>query len=144
MDGSGIWHLSGPNSIGTNIANSLNSWGTLPPQFTTNWSGSGTIISSIDDSEGGISDQSDAPDGGISGGTLQVAFLASSSNSSVTYQWQRSSTSSFDASVLIGTSSTYSVQFGTDHLQWIRVIITPTDSTGVMGTPVASQPVFWP
>src|SRR5271157_2484501 len=138
MDGSGIWHLSGPNSIGASIASSTSpAYGTLPPASTSRWSGSGMIISAIDDSEGGISDQSDAPDGPVAG-TLQV----SSSGNSATYQWQRSSTSSFDSSVLIGTGSTYTVQMGTDYHQWIRVIVTPTDSTGtIQGTPVVSQAV---
>jgi hypothetical protein len=139
--------LSGPNSMSTNIANSTGPlFGTLPPQSSSGWSGSGTIISGINDIGGGISDQSDPPDGPIgSGGTLQVAFLASSSGDSATYQWQRSTTSSFDSPVLIGTGSTYTVQMGTDYHDWIRVIITPTDSTGtIQGTPVVSPPVDWP
>lgn len=148
MDGtSGIWYLSGPNTMSTVIANSTSPYyGTLPPTSTLRWSGSGTIISGISDSEGGISDRSSAPDGPINtADTLQVAFLASSSGNSATYQWQRSSNSSFDSPVLIGTGSTYTVQIGTDHGKWIHVIITPTDNTGtIQGTPVVSPPVDWP
>ena len=76
MDGSGIWHLSGPNSMSTNIANSTSpNYGTLPPQSSSRRSGSGSIISGIDDSEGGISDQSDAPDGPIVSGGLSKSHF---------------------------------------------------------------------
>jgi hypothetical protein len=77
--------------------------------------------------------------------TLKVVFLASSLGNSATYQWQRSSSQSGDSPVLIGTGSTYTIQFPADSGKWIRVIITPTDSTGkIQGTPVVSGPVCWP
>jgi hypothetical protein len=144
MDGGGIWHLSGPNSMSSVIANSTTPYyGTLPPQSSSRWS---NIISGIDDSEGGVSVQTSAPDMPIgSGGTLQVGFLTSSSKNSANYQWQKSVTSTFDFPALVGTGSTYTLNFSTDYHYWFRVVITPTDSTGtILGTPVVSDSVYWP
>jgi len=144
MDSGGTWRLT--YGTGNIVASSTNpNYGTLPP--TLSWSGSGTIISSIDDSEGGIYVMTKLPDGRIppAGGTLQVVFLASNPGNGATYQWQRSLNQSFDSPVPIGNLSTYTLQFGLDYMRWIRVIITPTDSTGrIQGTPVVSQPVYWP
>jgi hypothetical protein len=141
MDSGGTWHLT---SGGTVIASSTSpAYRTLPPTSNSGWSGS--IISGIDDSEGGICPQGGAPDGTVSSGmTLKVAFLASSLGNSATCQWQRSSSQSGDSPVPIGTGSTYTIQSG-DYAKWIRVIITPTDSTGkIQGTPVVSGSVCWP
>jgi hypothetical protein len=152
MDGNGVWCLASlPNRTypdGSVIAHSLLSpWGTLPPM--SSWSGSGTIISAIDDSEVGISIQKNSPDIYITGfpQTLQVAFHLSSPGNSATYQWQKSPTfaQSFDSPIPIGTGSTYQFKPTGDYGHWYRVIITPTDSTGtIQGTSVASQPVGWP
>ncbi|MGA2641356.1 MAG: hypothetical protein ABSG21_10705 [Spirochaetia bacterium] len=149
IDSSGTWHLT--HGAGNVIASSTGgSYArcTLPPTTFVGWSGSGSIVSEIDDSVGGISIQGLAPDIAIStqGQILQVAFQASSPGNSATYQWQKSPTSaqSFDSPIPIGTGSTYTLKSG-DYAHWFRVIITPTDSTGaIQGTPVASQPVDWP
>ena len=130
------------------IAYSLSINGTLPPRFGSGWSGAGAIIAGIDDSEGGICLLVGPPDGTLSpGAALQVVYLASNLGDSATCQWQRSSSSlksSFDPPTSIWTGSICTLQSG-DYARWIRVIITPIDSTGTIpGTPVVSQPVFLP
>ena len=148
MDSNGYWCLGGVlNQVYTGggvIAHSTSSYANcaLPPTTTSGWTG---IISSIDDSAGGVYAQGQLPDTGVSTGSiLQVVFLASSPGNSATYQWVRSPNQNCSPPTPLGTGSTYTIQSG-DYAKWIRVIITPTDSTGkVQGTPVGSQPVRVP
>jgi len=147
IDSSGTWRLT--YGAGNIVASSTGSYAysTLPPTTATGWSGS-VVVSSIDDSEGGISIQGNPPDSRITAANqvLQVAFTTSSPGNSATYQWQKSpiAKESFTSPVTVGTGSTYTIQ-NTDYASWFHVIVTPTDSTGtIQGTPVASQPVGWP
>jgi hypothetical protein len=148
IDSSGTWRLT--YGAGNIVASSTGSYSysTLPPTTPSGWSGS-VVVSSIDDSEGGVSIQGKSPDAKITaaGQVLQVAFTTSSPGNSATYIWQKSADTaqSFASPVTIGTGSTYTIQPTGDYAHWFRVIVTPTDSTGtIAGTPVASQPVGWP
>jgi hypothetical protein len=138
---SGLWWLAGPDSIGTSIAYSTSSYGALPPTSNVGWSPSGKL-STLDDSVGGISEQGGYPDGVISyGQTVHVTFKASDLGNSTTYQWERSSLQTGGSPIPNETGSTYTTQSG-DSAKWIRVLITPIDSTGtIKGTPVVSPPV---
>jgi hypothetical protein len=145
MDSGGTWHLTYGAGV---VASSTSTYAdcTLPPTTSSGWSS--PVLSSVDDSEGGISMQGLPPDSQIVGPPppqfLQVAFQASSPGNRATYQWQKSPDETFQNSVPIGNGSTYSIQSG-DYGHWFRVIITPTDSSGaIQGSPVASQPVDWP
>lgn len=144
IDSSGTWRLT--YGTGNIVASSTSSYAycTLPPTIAAGWSS--LVLSSVDDSEGGISIQGSSPDNHITmqAQILQVAFEISNLGNSATYQWQKSQHQWFDSPVPIGNGSTYTIQSG-EYGNWFRVIITPTDSTGrVQGTPVASQPVGWP
>ncbi|MGO9310020.1 MAG: hypothetical protein ACLQDL_13480 [Spirochaetia bacterium] len=145
IDSSGTWHMT--YGAGNIVASSTGTYSTLPPTTPAGWSGT-VAISSIDDSEGGVSIQGQSPDARITGANqvLQVAFTTSSPGNGATYVWQKSpiAKESFTSPVTVGTGNTYAIQ-DTDYSSWFRVIATPTDSTGtIVGTPVASQPVGWP
>jgi hypothetical protein len=76
------------------------------------------------------------------GSILQVTFKASDPGNSATYQWERSDSAAFLSASAVGTGSPTYLTTVEDASKWIRVSVTPTDSTGtVQGTPVASQPV---
>jgi hypothetical protein len=143
MDGSGYWVLSylyGQNhGVGTYATSPV--YAPQPVTSGANWSPPGEI-SNIDDSTGGICRTSGAPDSPVLvGNTLQVTFKASDPQNLVTCQWERSASAAWPFSALIGTGSTYTIT-SADLNFWIRVIITPTDSTGAMvGSPVSSPPV---
>jgi len=143
MDGSGYWVLSylyGQNhGVGTYATSPI--YAAQAVASGTNWSPPGEILN-VDDSAGGICSTPSAPDSPvIVGNTLQVIFKASDPQNGATYQWERSASPAWPSSVLIGTGSTYTVT-PFDLNLWIRVVITPTDGTGVVvGSPVPSPPV---
>ena len=137
----GEWCLSNLMSKGPlsgAIAYSASAYSALPPINGANWN---AVVSAIDDSMGGISGNAAGPGAPVTNGdTLQVAFSSTSPGGSARYQWQRSYYSDFISMEMLGTNNTY--QTSSDTGKWIRVIVTPMDSTGtVLGTPVTSAPV---
>jgi hypothetical protein len=137
----GEWCLSNLMSKGPlsgAVAYSAATYSALPPVNGANWN---AVVSVIDDGMGGISGNAAGPGAPVTNGdTLQVAFRSTSPGGSAGYQWQRSYSSNFSSIEMVGTNSTY--QTSSDTGKWIRVIVTPKDSTGaVLGTPVTSAPV---
>jgi len=120
------------------IASSVNPKGALPPTTNSGWSSA----IAVDDSAGGICLQSGSPDSPVAvGDILKVAFMASETGNGATYKWLTSIDYAGLSPVTVGTNSTYIVQLSDSGL-WIRVVVTPTDSTGKRkGTPEVSQPV---
>jgi hypothetical protein len=145
MDSSGYWcqtYVRSHDHTNSNYWSTSSLFGALPPTTAGGWTPSGEI-SSVDVSAGGISAQGGPPDSPVTPPQrLQVTFLPSSPGNSATYQWTSSTNSVGTSQTLLGTDSTYLLSPG-DSLHWIRVIVTPTDSTGtVKGTPVVSPPVM--
>jgi hypothetical protein len=122
------------------IASSVSQYGALPATTLSGWSG---VISAVDDTAGGVCLQPGSPDSPVTvGSTLKVVFVASETGNGATYKWLRSIDYAGLIAVTVGTDSTYTVQ-SSDVSRWMRVIVTPTDSTGKRkGTPVVSQPVW--
>ena len=131
------WSVS-PNAWSTSPV-----FGALPATLGSNWLPVNEI-SSVDNSAGGISVQGSQPDTPVSlalSPILQVRFL-SSPGSGATFQWVNANTPTGTALSILGSSSTYAVMPG-DYHKWIRVVVTPTDGTGVVaGSPVTSPPVY--
>ena len=145
MDTNGYWVLSylyNWNHSSGGVYATTPTYGAQPVTSGVSWSPSGTVLN-VDDSAGGICSMPVAPDSPVLvGNTLQVTFKASDPLNQATYQWEKSSSSAFLSTAPIGTASTYVVQ-SADLNFWIRVIVTPTDPTGVLiGSPVSSPPVY--
>jgi hypothetical protein len=140
MDGGGVWGVKW--SVSPNAYSTYTSYSALPTASGSNWVPMGEIWT-VDDSAGGISVQGSPPDSLVSNGSiLQVTFKASDPGNSATYQWERSDSAAFLSASAVGTGSPTYLTTVEDASKWIRVSVTPTDSTGtVQGTPVASQPV---
>lgn len=142
---SGSWCLStslakGPENGG--IAHSLTPYAALPPtNVSTGWTPP-AVITAIDNSTGGVTGQAAGPDGPVAyGDLLQVGFSKTAPDGLATYQWERSSLVNFTSRQVVGTDSTYQTSTF-DYGQWLRVIVTPLDSTGtVKGIAIASAPV---
>lgn len=130
------WSVS-PNAFSTSPA-----FGALPPTSGSNWLPGGEIWS-VDSSAGGISAQGQSPESIVTNGnTLLVAFKASDPRNSATYAWERSDAAAFLSVSAVGTGIPQYLTSGADAGKWIRVRVTPADSTGTYtGTPVVSQPV---
>ena len=140
QDASFYWILATAlnQSHGGSIPSSVNPGGALPPTTVAGWS---SVITAVDDSAGGICLFSGPPDSPVTvGNILKVTFTASDSVASATFEWLMSTDYAGLSSVTVGTNSTYTVA-GSDLSKWIRVIVTPTDSSGRKGTPAVSQPV---
>jgi hypothetical protein len=135
MDSYGIWRLSASGPF----AQAFPTFAALPPTAGASWT---TGVTSVDDSAGGISAVGFPPDAPISRTqTLQVSFLASNPQNGATFQWTSSSAVTGTAETVLGSARTLQLT-SADFQTWIRVIITPTDSTGtIKGTPVVSPPV---
>jgi hypothetical protein len=143
MDGSGFWCLA--SALGQNSSTAIDYtpspvYRGLPITYGPSWHIT-TLITSVDDSAGGISTTLKPPDGTVSvGDILQVGFSSTIPGVGALYQWQGSSNVGMTSSVALGTGSTYHV-LDSSHL-WIRVTITPIDGTGkIIGPPVTSPPV---
>jgi hypothetical protein len=136
MDGTGYWRLA--DSVGGLRTSSILPYGALPPTTYSGWSPADQL-SSIDDSEGGISGPSGYPDITVSHGqTLSVGFHNADPGALVTYQWQQSSSQNGTSATTIGTASTCTPAAA----GWVRVIVTPTDGSWKHGTPAVSPPVY--
>lgn len=141
---SGAWCLSdslakGPIT-GQDIAHTVANYAALPPvDGNTAWSPN-TALTAINDNTGGVSGPA-GPDSPVTyGSTLHVTFSSTASFGLATYQWERSSATDFNSRELVGTDSTHNTSSDSGH--WLRVIVTPWDSTGtVKGTPAISPPV---
>jgi len=152
MDSNGYWCLgavlSQINTGGSVMARAPSTYANCgrPPTVAAGWTGS-SVVSSVDDSEGGIHAGASPDSSVVNGSVLQAAFLASSPGNSATYRWVSSPNQNGSPSNLPSgpaSGSTYTILSG-DYAKWIRVIITPADSTGtIQGTPVTSQPVRVP
>ena len=145
VDPEGYWvmsYLPGWNHYYGGTYGTYPAYGALPPTDGTYWSPPGEI-QYIDDSAGGICRTNGAPDSTVGvGNTLQVTFKASDPGNLATYQWERSFSPSWPSSVPVGPESTYTPT-SADKYAWLRVIITPSDRTGlVAGPPVKSPPVY--
>ena len=138
MDSFGYWCIADQLNLSYStigIPHSVGQYGALPPSASSEWTSS---IDGIDDATGGITAYSKSPGSTVSiGDTLQVGFMP---GGSATYQWQGSSVANGTSWVSLGTGSTYDIP--SSHTLWIRVTITPTDSTGrTKGAPSISPPV---
>ena len=141
MDLSSYWCVS--NSRATQHDSALGYYPTANaalPSSLPSWSPTAV---GVDASRGGVCSVAN-PNGGTVGSsdTLQVLFINPFPGGSATYEWQRLSAENGTVLATIGTGSTYHISYSNDSGKWIRVIVTPVDSTGrVIGTPTASQPV---
>jgi len=147
MDSEGFWCLAaalGETHYSPPIDYSSTIHLTLPPTNASGWH-TASVLTSVDDSAGGVSVQGSPPSQApVVGNTLQVAFVISNASDEVTFQWQSSATQEGSSLPLSDTGSTYVIQ-SFDSTHWISVVITPMDSTGtVKGTPVTSQSVYVP
>jgi hypothetical protein len=126
-------------------------WTITPPTFTALPQNNGTsgwtpssVITSVDGAAGGIRGESAGSYGKIYyPDTLRVTFVTSDPSNTATYTWERSLSESFYPSSVVGTNSSTYATSSLDQGNWIRVTLTPMDSTGtVTGTPVTSAPVL--
>ena len=124
------------------IASSSAACGALPPVNGANWV-PGSLVSGVDDSSGGICRTVVAPDSAaLTSTTIQAVFKRSDPGNGATYQWQMSSSQTGIPSTPL-TTGPFLALTASEKLQWIRVVITPTDGNGnAVGSPVTSPPVW--
>jgi hypothetical protein len=138
------WYLSdGADAPSETMTMASSTAGTaLPPPSGSGWTPP-SVISSIDDSAGGIWGNGIPTYTVGNGCSLQVHYVKSDLTDTAGFQWQSAAgPAGAWADIVNANGDTFNTATTYPNM-YIRVLVTPKDATGsVSGTPAASPPVF--